>query len=525
MNNTSNVKSQLNPCIVFLGITVLAQSALAASGMFPKMPAATNVYSAHCRGDGVDAKMTACALAGLVNQSSAEAYVDLKALDFEQLTLGGRHYTDLPLPRGSDRGLRALFKKYQVHVKKMILYDPAKDWTWYLALMAGAQQNGIPVTESNKNGLVSEFGWKGEVEDYRDRWENRIQAYDWALENLMPQCNKQVVFTVKYGYPLIDYVVASKGFVFQLDFHTNSVEVPEIEKIFRSGGYTAGASLMGYAGDNANTVANKFGIGYVVSDWYSNGSFWSSFPDKTYQQAPGHAIKAEPGKVYVAIHWSDGDNIQFDQIATYILWKDPARGTVPVGTTLSPTLQEVNSPLMDWYYANMSTNDELLAGPSGLQFIYGRNFNDDLFPAWCKLNREWLNDAGFHTACVWHTSYQSSKYSTYIATCGLTGILNAGNSTIVRYDKGMPVMDEGCTAWTEDEVFGKLSKVAPNNQTPVFVGLKCIVEGFVKGNDGYAKIKRQVDRLNATYPGRFVFLLPKDELATIRSYYHLPPNP
>ena len=103
MNNTSNVKSQLNPCIVFLGITVLAQSALAASGMFPKMPAATNVYSAHCRGDGVDAKMTACALAGLVNQSSAEAYVDLKALDFEQLTLGGRHYTDLPLPRGSDR--------------------------------------------------------------------------------------------------------------------------------------------------------------------------------------------------------------------------------------------------------------------------------------------------------------------------------------------------------------------------------------------------------------------------------------
>ncbi|MGH7989921.1 MAG: hypothetical protein ACREDS_07030, partial [Limisphaerales bacterium] len=33
--------------------------------------------------------------------------------------------------------------------------------------------------------------------------------------------------------------------------------------------------------------------------------------------------------------WSNGDNIQFDQNAIYLLWKDPARGTVPVGTTLS----------------------------------------------------------------------------------------------------------------------------------------------------------------------------------------------
>jgi len=493
--------------------------------MFPKMPAATNVCSVHCRSDSKDAQMTALALQGLINQSSAEAYVDLKSLNYEQLALGGRPYTDLPLLRGADRGLRTLFKKYQGRVKKMILYDPAKDWTWYLALMAAAQQNGIPVTESNKTALISEFGWKGEVEDYRNRWGTRIQAYDWALVNLLPNCSKKVVFTLKYGYPLVDYIVAAKGFVFQLDFTKNPGEEKEMEKIFQTGGYTVGASLMGYAGDDANTVANKFGIGYVVSDWYSNGSFWSSFPDKTYKQVPGHAIKAVPGKIYVAINWSDGDNIQIDQIATYILWKDPARGSVPVGTTLSPTLQELNSPLMDWFYANLTTNDELLAGPSGVQFIYGRDFNDDLFPAWCKLNREWIDDAGFRTTCVWHTSYPSPKYSTYIATCGLTGILNGGNSIKIRYDEGMPVVDEGGAVWSEKEVFDRLSKVPVNERTPVFIGFKCIVGAFVKGNDGYAKIKRQVDRLNAAYPGRFVFLLPKDLFATIRSYCNLPQNP
>ena len=42
---------------------------------------------------------------------------------------------------------------------------------------------------------------------------------------------------------------------------------------------------MGYRGDQVNDIANPYGIGYVVSDLYANGSFWSSFPDKTYTQA------------------------------------------------------------------------------------------------------------------------------------------------------------------------------------------------------------------------------------------------
>ena len=47
----------------------------------------------------------------------------------------------------------------------------------------------------------------------------------------------------------------------------------------------------------------------------------------------------------------------------YASWKnDPARGSVPVATALSPVLQEINSPLLDWYYANQSTDDELIAG-------------------------------------------------------------------------------------------------------------------------------------------------------------------
>ena len=39
--------------------------------------------------------------------------------------------------------------------------------------------------------------------------------------------------------------------------------------------------------------------------------------------------------------------------------------------TLAAGLQELNPKLLEFYYKNMTPNDELTAGPSGFQFIYG----------------------------------------------------------------------------------------------------------------------------------------------------------
>ena len=70
-----NRNSLKNYFIVFLGVTLGIQSVLAASGMFPKMLPATNVYVVDCQQDSGDARMTAWALQGLVNQSLAEVYI------------------------------------------------------------------------------------------------------------------------------------------------------------------------------------------------------------------------------------------------------------------------------------------------------------------------------------------------------------------------------------------------------------------------------------------------------------------
>jgi hypothetical protein len=508
----NNATRKLLP-VFLLGIALSIQSTFAASGMFPKMPAAANAVVINIQDDSDNAKMTAWALQGLINQQSADVYLVYRPFDFQQFEESKRSSEKLNALLGTDAGLRTLFQKYQGQVKKMFIYDPDEDWTWYLALMSSAQQEGIPVTESIKDELTSEFGWKGDVEDFRNLWSNRMDAYDWALANLMPNCTKQVIFVLKNEMPLIDYAVASKGFVFWLDFEKPD-EQAEIKKIFNTEGYGVGTSLMGYGnnGDKTNETANRYGIGYVVSDWYSNGSFWSSFPDKIYTQSRGKAIKAEPGKIYAHIMWSDGDNIQFDQNPLYRFWHDPARGTIPVATELSPTLQELNSPLLDWYYSQMTTNDELVAGPTGVQFIFIRDYNDGLFPAWCRLTHDWCEDAGFHSARIWAGDKGTTKYFTYMHLCGFDGLFGEGWSVA----GGFPPQIDTWGAADEEDLYKQFLVVKPNPQAPVFCGFTCIVPGF----DGYSAVKRQIDRVEKEYPGRYVFLLPKDEFATIQAYYN-----
>jgi hypothetical protein len=520
--NTALVNSRLGYLASKLGAATENASASsggaaerpAAGGLFPKMPAAAKAFVVEFKDDSQAARRSAFALQGLVNQTSAEAYIISNPWYRQQLEYSRKPFENLERLPGADGALRTLFAKYHHQVKKLLVYDPANDWTWYLALMCGAQQAGLPVTDSQRRQLESESGWNGSVEDLRGRWAGRTEAYDWALAHLMPGCSRQVVFALNRDMPLTDYAVAGKGFVFWLDF---KAERAEVEKIFRGAGYGLGTSLMGYAnaGDEANAVANPFGIGYVVSDFYANGSFWSSFPNKTYAQKPGKAQTAEPGKIYASLMWSDGDNIQFDQNPDYLFWYDNARGAVPVATQLSPTLLELNSPLLDWYYANLTGNDELVCGPTGVQFIFIQAYRENQFGAWCRLTRTWAAAAGLRSARIWIAPNPSVKYTTWMRDCGFEGAYGEG----WRLKVGNPPKIDAYGAWDEAALYKAFTDVKPEPSRPLFVNFTPIVGGFNHAGGGYSALKRLVERIQTEYPGRYVFMLPRDQFATIRAYY------
>ena len=505
----------------------LSLPAFAASGLFVKTPPAANAFLLKFSGDTTDSRATSYALQGLVNQTSAEVFIDERGNDRSQINYSGKPYTVLNVATvgGSTslRGVRTLFVKYQASVQKMFIYDASKDWTYYLALMAGAQQNGIPVTTTVRDALRAQVpGWAGTEVDYSNIGTTRIEGYDWALANLMPNCTKKSVYFARaFDLDCMDYVVASKSFVFNL-LASDPAEAAKISEIFATPGYGVGTSLGGYAGDSVNQLANPYGIGYNVSDFYSNGSFWSSFPNKTYTQATGEGITALNGKVYVAILLSDGDNLQFDQGATYSNWKnDPQRGTVPVGTSLSPVLQEIDTPLLDWYYANKTANDELIAGPCGFQFIYLNDYDSALLPQWCEINAKWTADAGFHTTSVWVGTFPSANYDVYTATSGVDNIRHNSNlfsmSTNPRFSNGVPVFNERIRdCQNEQELYEDLAGVAANPSAPVFATGKLITARF--GTTIFTSVKTVVDRLNTDFPGKYVFQLPRNQAETAREY-------
>jgi autotransporter-associated beta strand protein len=513
--------------MIVLFLVGLSLPASAASGLFLKTPPAAEAFLLRFSGDTTDSRATSYALQGLVNSVSAEVFIDQRTNDRAQIDSSGKPYTVLNTAQvggsASLRGVRTLFDKYHPSVQKMFLYDPAKDWTFYLALMAGAQQNGIPVTDTVRAALQAQVpGWAGTVVDYRNIGTNRIEGYDWALANLMPNCTKKLVYFARdFDLVCLDYAAASKSFVFDLSL-ADPAQVAKISEIFATPGYGVGTSLGGYAGDSVNELANPYGIGYNVNNFYSNGSFWSSFPNKTYTQPTGEAVTALNGKVYVAILLSDGDNLQFAQGALYSNWRnDPNRGTVPVGTSMPPVLQEMDTPLLDWYYANKTPNDELVAGPSGFQFIYLNDYDPALLPQWCEINAKWTADAGFHTTSVWRGDFPSANYDVYTALSGVDNIRHNRNlfplGSNPQFSNGVPVFNERIRdIQNEQEMYDDLAGVTANPSAPVFATVKLITARF--GTSIFTSIKTVVDRLNADFPGKYVFQLPSDQAETAREY-------
>ncbi|MCQ6561007.1 GxGYxYP domain-containing protein [Paenibacillus mendelii] len=519
-------------CILVVSIIAFyARETQVERGSFPKMAAAEALSVYDIRNDSAEAKLAALVLQGLINQGTAKIYVLTRESNLDQTWLdeSGKSYQAVPLLTGSNPGLRTLYRDYGDLVDKLIVWEGSRDWTFNIALMKGSLEKGLPVTDAIKDGLTAEFGSKP-AEDIRLNWAGRVEAYDWAIDNLMPSLDKRILFSAglrtpdwtAYPWNIFDYAVASKSFAFYLD-PSIPAERDEIVKIIQKGGYPPGTPVLGYApnADDLNDYTNPYGVGYVVSDFFSNGSVWSSFASKTYSQPSGVAVDAQPGKVYVAITASDGDNLQYDQ-QLINHFRNEAAGQVPVGITVAPVLQELGTPILDYFYSKIGSNIELVAGPSGYQFIYPEKYSESGYPTWLSRNRQWLMDAGIHTSQIWHSPINSVSHKQMadsLVGSGVTGLLRGDDGAPINAYHGIYTVPQGNMIWKNGEIYSVLSSVIEDSEKPIFHTIYPILGFYGTDADGQAAffdhLKAEVDRLNRDFPGKFVFLKPQDLVATI----------
>lgn len=490
------------------------------------------------RGDDSYGKITAAVAQGVLNQENAEVYLIYEPhhqTQFEDVygKLGETwNLLKGEYPETKYAGLATLIDKYKDRFKKMVLWDPEKEWTWCMAQMICAQQKGIPVTREIKNFLNNELEWNIDCEDISNKWSTKLEAYQWAIDHLAEGCHKTLSFSaglrsdyIANPWKIYDYAAASKGFVFYLS-NSKPDEFAMIQKICKKMDYQPGSSTMGYGadqdGDALNNATNPFNVGFMVSDYYANGSFWCSFPRKAFQQRKGKAIEAMPGKIYVSLIWSDGDNVQFDSNQMYNMFKNARRrGEVPVGMTMAASLQELNPVLLEFFYKNLTPNDELVAGPSGFQFIYGDKYNDSNYGKWLEINKKWMETAGFHTACLWNTT-DKERYGRYMQTCGLQGVFDGFSNNKERYEvgndgEGVVSILQGAHCWAEGDVYKDLTSVKPDSKRPVFRNVYLIAAGY-GGADGYERLIRELQHLESYLPNTYELLLPMDLCATLKEY-------
>ena len=433
--------------------------------------------------------------------------------------------------------VQGLFCKYRQLVRKLILYnwdnDPQRAFEFNIALMMASLSDGLPVTDEIRDILIS-YGYDLELEDIRERWGSRMEAYSFAIRELLPQCNKNYVASTGYWQYFNDYVYATKTFCFMLSIR-NKEEKSVLDELLSNKEFVRPAIVFGYGqeGDDLLFESAQYGFSYIVSDYFANATFFSSFnmAKEAYRQAVQLPVAAENGKVYIGLYFSDGDNIQFNQRLSSQIWKNKDRGTVPVGMQINPVLFELAPPILHWYYKTLTSNDELVGGPAGFSYVWEDLYLEDCWPLWHAYNNHYLDVAGIRETNTSNILKAPVYADTFTKMSDILGsfVWHSGVYDAETIPYGRPYFFNGVPlvitliASDADSLYDAIKKCRPADDRPQFVGI-CLVQAHF-GPEAYTMIEQTVKRVKLEKGGAYEFLLPTQTMITVKRWMERDLNP
>lgn len=442
----------------------------------PAAPDSLDVYDV-CAAP-FDVMLSVATMTGLINRQQARIYLlsDGDAEPLRAALLGHIPTRHHPMP--AEDVLSELIGAYRSSVGGLIVYDPAMIDSVNVATTLAGLRDAVVVSPRQLESL-SRYQLPVLADLRIFGWNNRLQAYRWAVRNLLRETTPRLVAGMGPTIPggLRSYLVANRAFVYWLNPRRVILPGPTsswmterflMKRVLRR--FAPGTPHLGWFMDELDGVslASRSALPVLPSDFFYNMEVWLAIdgeavgraegamagegmagtsPATTFQAAPTSVIA--PG-VYISFAISDGDNLQFNQHRMYHLWQDPARGSVPIGWTISPMLQ-VAAPMLAAYYARTATSyDELIAGPSGACYIQPSRWPGKQLPAFLRLTGTLMRRMHLTTIEVLDRPIRSlippktwqSAYSKSLAPFGLRGILSgdACKRSGWRVVNGVPVI-------------------------------------------------------------------------------------
>ncbi len=245
-----------------------------------------------------------------------------------------------------------------------------------------------------------------------------------------------------------DYIVATKAPVFWLDPNVadEAALFTEILKTMEPdtpylGWFPNGDEMTGVTlcAQNASVV--------VAADYFYNASVFSGVraPIKSFQ--PAARVPQLGNKIYLSLTLVEGDNIQYDQHRLRQMWDDATRGQVPLGWSISVLLLDIAPAMLSYFQQTQTTNDLLVAGPSGAGYTYPVMWPASALPKYAQRSGAYMQRTGMKTLFAYNrdnstdvplTNSLVNLYKSNIP--GLEGIVyNYESSSQVGLIDGLPV--------------------------------------------------------------------------------------
>ncbi|MBI2302427.1 MAG: hypothetical protein HYU66_26275 [Armatimonadetes bacterium] len=338
-----------------------------------------------------DLRAALLTLQGLINRRQPSVYAILDATDEQWLRWMQRRSYVSAVDRLDDP--LALVTRYKERVKGVILSEARLPASKNIAYMLAAQKDALPASPRVAKQLDLPV-----LDDLRGRWKTNAEAYQWAFDNLWPQCSHQAIACL---WPddtsgLRDYTVQQRIFTFWLGGRidgaqpggSSQADLETMEAIFAK--MPTNIPVMGYPwagvdigigeGPGVQSFA-RYAKYLVGSIGCTNLSVLTGYPVPALHQARPPAPKLEEGKVYVTWVMSDGDNLPVLSRGNFPqLWDDPNRGKVPMAWSMSPSAAQVMPPIVDYYFQSATPNDVFVGAVSGIGYTYPEDYAERFEP-------------------------------------------------------------------------------------------------------------------------------------------------
>jgi len=485
------------------------------NGLLPAFQAPEHLDVYDIRNTSYDVQLSVTTLTGLINRQQPRVYLLSNSdaafwLDaaFAQVP------HDISAAR-DEAALEALLNGYRNRVAGLIIYDANFMDSVNVATTLAGQRDCMVVSPAQAETLQGPPHHLPVVADLRIyQWKSRVQAYLWAERNLLKSASPNLVAGLdpKIAGALRSFLVATRAFVYWLDARNVLPDIRNgwiaerhlMKRILKA--FAPGTPHLGWFVDEGQGVrlTSKAALPVLASDHFFNLEVWTSvqigqanlagenlartnpeanlgaslagtnlapargattFPlseatparDVVAGLAPARPAETEVAptvspKAYVSFTISDGDNLQYDQHRMAQLWQDPARGSIPIGWTISPALVRV-APALAAYYARTATpNDELVAGPSGAGYMLPSYWPAERLPAFLQLTGELMQemnlrviealDTGSFLSMAFVNQNLQQVYAKALAPFGVRGVLSGAGQTRSSWNNaaGIPVL-------------------------------------------------------------------------------------